>query len=224
MSWCVFILDEDEDGHAIKVGGRTILDGRYVSAEARQTAKSELHSAGGAGVTGENNRAAMEMEDNGVTVWGRGGVLLVLRRRLGRVTRTSLLGGSDATTTDRSNEPTPPNPRAWSICCLNPCAMSWAAEALVIVASQTSSTPAEVSCSHVVSVSSLTTADYVCWSEGYGGGARCGPPDVFSPICGRQDCVDVHRFHRYRPVCFELSHHPVHVVHVNQVEADNGDD
>ncbi|MED6108261.1 hypothetical protein PIB30_022070 [Stylosanthes scabra] len=54
--------------------------------------------------------------------------------------------------------------------CLNPCVMSWAIEALVLVTSQTSSNPTKVSCSHVVSISSSTTTGRVCWSSvGRGG-------------------------------------------------------
>ncbi|MED6213140.1 hypothetical protein PIB30_090335, partial [Stylosanthes scabra] len=49
--------------------------------------------------------------------------------------------------------------------------MSWAVKAQVLVTSQTSSTPAEVSCSHVVSAGSSTSAGCVYWSVGCDGSA-----------------------------------------------------
>ncbi|MED6108707.1 hypothetical protein PIB30_026682 [Stylosanthes scabra] len=65
---------------------------------------------------------------------------------------------------DGSDESTLLDPYAWSICCLNPCAMSWAVGALVLVTSQTSSSPVEVRCSHVASAGSWTATGSVCWS------------------------------------------------------------
>ncbi|MED6125502.1 hypothetical protein PIB30_069095 [Stylosanthes scabra] len=62
----------------------------------------------------------------------------------------------------------------WCIRCLNPCAMSWETEALVLVTSQTSSSLVVVSCSHVVSACSGTTSGLVCWSICGGGGGGWG--------------------------------------------------
>ncbi|MED6171814.1 hypothetical protein PIB30_044297 [Stylosanthes scabra] len=119
-----------------------------VGIEAGQTAESELHLAGGAGVMGNSDTSRGESNGAAGGVNNAAGV-------------GNCMLGWVGIPVDESDEPTPPDPYAWSLRCPNPCAMSCADKALVIITSQTFSTPAEVSCSNVVSTVSSTPAGCV---------------------------------------------------------------